>query len=339
MATAAPPVAQRSPLRRLLLTGDRLDAPRWVLSLVLLVAIVFPFISPSKFWTDIATEVFVFAVWAMSLDILVGYTGLLSFGHAAYFGFGAYAASLTMMKWLPSIWAGLAASIVIGAVAALVAGYFCVRASGIAFAMLTLAFAQMFYTVMWKMRDFTGGHDGLTGVPRPPIELGDFLYLKMTDRTTFYFFMLAMLVICVLVLRRIVNSPFGSVLEGIRENEERSHFLGYDARQFKLIAFVISGAFAGLSGGLYAMFQNFVSPALLQWGNSGNVLIMSLFGGVGTLVGPIFGAALVIFLQEYVKTINADLWQLIVGFVLMLVVLFMPNGLAGLVRRAPDRRV
>jgi branched-chain amino acid transport system permease protein len=334
----AQPLSPRRGLRRLLFAGQRLDTPSWLVGLILLAAVIFPFVSPSNFWTNITTEIFVFAIWAMSLDILVGYTGLLSFGHAAYFGLGAYAASLAMLKWMPSLWVGLAAAMLVGGITALVAGFFCVRASGIAFAMLTLAFAQMFFTVIWKMRDFTGGHDGLTGVPRPEIAFGNAFSIALTDRLTFYFFVLAVLLICLLVLRRIVRSPFGAVLEGIRENEERSQFLGYNVRLYKLLAFVIAGTFAGLSGGLFAMYQNFISPVLLHWGNSGNVLIMALFGGVGTLVGPVLGAGLVLFLQEFVKTKSADFWQLIVGFILMLLVLFMPNGLFGLIKRTRQRR-
>jgi branched-chain amino acid transport system permease protein len=300
----------------------------WGLGLLGLV--FFPFFAPGPFWISLASEVFVLALWAVSLDLLLGYTGLISFGHAAYFGLGAYAAALFMIHLAPSLLVGLLGGTLVAGLLATLVGWLSVRRPGVAFSMLTLAFAQVFYTAIFKWRGVTGGDDGLRGIPRPSVALGP-LSFDATDRMHLYWLTLLALAGSLWLLRRVVGSPFGAVLEAIRENEERARFIGYETQRYKLIAFALAGTFAGLAGALFTLIKGFLVPSVLHWTASGQVLMMAILGGTGTLFGPVVGALVYLVAQDVISSYTEH-WLLFFGALFVLVVLVAPGGIAGLVR-------
>lgn len=302
---------------------------------ILLVALlVLPFASTS-FIVTIVTEILIFGIFAMSLDLLIGYTGLVSFGHAAFFGIGAYATGYLAQTISPNLLIDLPVALLLTAATSLVIGFFSIRVSGVYFLMLTLAFSQMVYAIAFRWTDVTGGSNGLSGIPRPVIELLS-LQLLFEDATARYFLVLAFFMLSYAVLRWIVRSQFGHVLIGIRENETRLRAIGYDTERFKLMAFVIAGTCAGVAGALYAGFNRFVSPNEIYWTASGQVLIMVIIGGAGTLVGPALGAALILALQNLVSS-STERWPTIMGLVFILFVFAARRGVLGLVQQALER--
>jgi branched-chain amino acid transport system permease protein len=314
---------------------------RWVLAaLIALLGLVPPLITRS-YILSLAIEVLIFAIFAMSLDLLLGYTGLASFGHAAFFGLGAYIAAYISSS--SNLALGLTGNllvtlplVILGTVlAALVIGFFALRTTGIYFLMITLAFAQMLFSIAIRWSSITGGSDGLAGVPRPSIGLGPWNY-TFNSRESFYYLVLVFFLLAWWLLRRIVDSPFGWALRGIRENEPRMRALGYHTFRYKLAAFVMAGAFAGLSGMLLVQFFRHAAPDNLYWTMSGQVMIMLIIGGAGTLTGPILGAFLVRLLPNLASTYT-DRWQTLVGVVFILFVLFAPRGIMGLLRTRRKR--
>lgn len=277
-----------------------------------------------RYLTSTLTEVLIFALFAMSLGLLVGYAGLVSLGHAAFFGTAAYAVALVSTRVSPALLITLPAGVAAGTLTALAIGVFALRATGVSFLMLTLAFAQMAYAVAHQWSWLTGGTNGLSGIPRPTIPGVDF-----GGAVPFYYLVLLVVGAAALVLRRIVASPFGAALIGVRENEPRMRAMGFDTFRLKLTAFVLAGAAAALSGVLYAYYNGFVSPDELYWTRSGEVLVMVLLGGAGTLIGPAVGAGVVLILQNLVSSVT-ERWTMILGAAFILVVLVAPRGLAGL---------
>ncbi|HET8999606.1 MAG TPA: branched-chain amino acid ABC transporter permease, partial [bacterium] len=277
-----------------------------------------------RYLTSTLTEVLIFALFAMSLGLLVGYAGLVSLGHAAFFGTAAYAVALVSTRVSPALLITLPAGVAVGTLTALAIGVFALRATGVSFLMLTLAFAQMAYAVAHQWSWLTGGTNGLSGIPRPTIPGVDF-----GGAVPFYYLVLLVVGAAALVLQRIVASPFGAALIGVRENEPRMRAMGFDTFRLKLAAFVLAGATAALSGVLYAYYNGFVSPDELYWTRSGEVLVMVLLGGAGTLIGPAVGAGVVLILQNLVSSVT-ERWTMILGAAFILVVLVAPRGLAGL---------
>ncbi len=277
-----------------------------------------------RYLTTTFTEMLIFALFAMSLGLLVGYVGLVSLGHAAFFGTAAYAAGLLSTRASPALVLTLPAGVAAGTLAALVIGVFALRATGVYFLMLTLAFAQMAHAVAHQWAWLTGGTNGLSGIPRPAVPGVD-----LSGSTPFYYLVLLVVAAASLVLGRITGSPFGAALVGIRENEPRMRAMGFDTFRLKLAAFVLAGAVAGLSGVLYAYYNGFVSPDELYWTRSGEVLVMVLLGGAGTLAGPAVGAAVVLILQNVASSFT-ERWTMIMGAAFVAVVLAAPKGLAGL---------
>lgn len=284
------------------------------------------------FWLNVLNRMLIFALLALSLDFIFGYAGLLSFGHAAMFGAGGYTAALAIREVTTNAFVVLPASTIVGFVVATFIGWFSVRAAGIYFAMLTLAFAQMFYVIILTdlpaaivgIDTITGGDDGLFGIP-----LYEAFGIDFTSRLVYFYLTLAIVAISFAILVRMANSPFGRVMQGIRENEDRMKFIGYDIQRYKLIAFSISGGFAGLAGGLYVPFQSVVQPGLLHWTISGELIVMLLLGGMGTLWGPMLGGAFIIYLEEQLAGFAS--WEIILGAVFVVVVIFAPQGLAGII--------
>ncbi|MBV9859240.1 MAG: branched-chain amino acid ABC transporter permease [Alphaproteobacteria bacterium] len=295
---------------------------------VLAALIAVPWVLP-VYLTTTVTEVLIFGLFAMSLDLLVGYTGLFSFGHAAGFGIGAYAAALLLLNAdMPLPFAIVAGAVAAGLIA-LPVGWICTRATGVSFAMLTVAFAQLAYAISIKWESLTGGSDGLAGVPRVA---GPFGIDWFAARPGFYCLVLGCLVGTYLLCRSLVRSPFGTALEAIRENERKARSLGYDAQLYKIAIFAISSLLAGLAGALYAPFRGYASPELLYWLFSGQVLVMVIVGGARTLLGPVLGAAFFILAEDYLSSIT-DSWALILGLVYILFVIFFPEGLWGVGHR------
>jgi branched-chain amino acid transport system permease protein len=280
------------------------------------------------------TEALILALFALSLDLLVGHARLTSFGHAGPWGFGAYAGAGMLLAWgLPLPVAVLGAGLATALIAVPV-GWLCVRTTGVAFAMLSLAFAQLGYAVVFKWNAVTGGSDGLPGVPRTGGALGlDWL----GGRGGFHVLVAIALAGSYLLARGFVRSPLGRVAAAVRENEQRAQALGYDPKRTRLAVFVLSYGLAGLAGGLYAGFAGFVSPELFFWTVSGHVLVMVILGGAGTLVGPMIGAAALFYLEHELSGLTES-WGLVLGVIFILVVIFAPQGLMGWVLRADRRR-
>jgi branched-chain amino acid transport system permease protein len=269
-------------------------------------------------------EILIFGIFAMSLDLLMGYAGMVSFGHSAFFGIGAYAAALTLVKW-PGLTTALLVPAAAAAVGALLIGYFCIRVSGVYFIMLTLAFSQMFYAVAFQ-NAFVGAEDGITGVPRPAV-----LGMDIGSPARFHVYLVTIVALVALFLWRVARSPFGHVLRGIHENEARMQAVGYPVGRYKLLAFVIAGTVAGIAGALYTQFQGSVSPDAFFWTTSGEALLMVIIGGTGTLGGAFLGAAAFILLQSLVSSYT-ERWMLILGLTFVLLVLFAPGGIVGTLR-------
>jgi branched-chain amino acid transport system permease protein len=304
-----------------------------VASLLLFLA-VFPFIVPH---TSLATQVLTYGLIALGFNLLYGYTGLLSFGHAAYFGLGAYGCGLALAKLkIGSVWGALLIAVLAATVGGAVAGFFCLRRRGIYFAMLTLAFAQMLYFIAFHAADLTGGDDGLRGIPLPALTLPG-ATLSLRTPLVFYYFVFGLLVLAVAALRRILDSPFGTVLQAIRENSDRAVACGYDVNRIKLLSFVFSAAFTGLAGGLEALRLTVVPVEALYWSTSGQVVIMTLLGGAGTFFGPFVGALTFLVLEERLSRL-IEWWPIVVGAVFMTFVLFLPKGIWGTLTSRLDSR-
>ena len=286
---------------------------------------VFPFLMPYR---SLASQVLIFGLFALGFNLLYGYTGLLSFGHAAYFGLGAYGTGLTLAKLkVGSLWLGLAAGPLLAVVGAVVIGFFCLRRRGIYFAMLTLAFAQLLYFVAFHMADVTGGDDGLRGIPLLPVWIFGWK-IDLENSLAFYYFSFVIVWLAVAGLKRILESPFGTVLQAIRENGDRASACGYDVNRVKHLSFVFSAFFAGLAGGLDALRLAVVPVESLYWVTSGQVVIMTLLGGAGTFFGPFVGAGTYLVLGDRLAVFT-ERWPLVIGLIFMAFVLFLPKGIWG----------
>jgi branched-chain amino acid transport system permease protein len=286
---------------------------------------VFPFLVPYR---SLATQVLIFGLFALGFNLLYGYTGLLSFGHAAYYGLGAYGTGIALAKLkVTSLWLGIGIGLGTALVGGALVGFFCLRRRGIYFAMLTLAFAQMLYFIAFHAADLTGGDDGLRGIPLPAVTLPG-VSLSLRDPLVFYYFAYVLVVLAVAALKRILDSPFGAVLQAIRENSDRAVACGYDINRVKLLSFVFSASFAGLAGALDALRLTVVPVDSLYWSTSGQVVIMTLLGGAGTFFGPFVGAATYLVLADRLS-VFIEFWPLVIGVIFMAFVLFLPKGIWG----------
>ena len=274
-----------------------------------------------------------FALFACAFNLLLGFTGLLSFGHAAFFGSAAYVTGwfIKSQSWTPEL--GILAGTVAAGLIGLVVGAVAIRRQGIYFAMITLAIAQMVYFVCLQV-PFTGGEDGLQGVPRGSL----FGLLPLQSDVALYYFVVAVFVLCFLFIARIVNSPFGQVLKMIRENEARAISLGYEVDRYKLLAFVLSAALAGLAGSLKTLVMGFATLSDVHWSTSGEVILMTLLGGVGTFFGPVFGAGIVISLQNLLADKVGSWVTVIIGVIFVICVLAFRKGVVGELQAFLDRR-
>jgi len=283
-------------------------------------------------YTELAIRVVVLGLAAMALNFLLGFTGVLSFGHAAYFGLGAYGAAMTIKYLVPSTALSIVAGVIVGTVAAALIGALIVKLRGTYFAMVTIAFGQVFYFIVFRWNSVTGGDDGITGWTRRPLDLGFTTIDILKDDKAFYFFVLALFAVAVGSMALLLRSPLGRTLVAIRENERRARFLGIPVEQHIWLSFVISGAFAALAGSLYALLSNFTDPRSLHWTVSGNFVIMAVLGGMRSFWGPLVGAAIFVVLQDYVSS-HTENWMSFIGLFFVLVVTFFPRGIMGIVKR------
>ena len=301
------------------------------MGMVFLLFALFPFIPFIGKYISLGTEVVIWSLFALGFNILLGYTGLPSFGHGAFFGIGAYAAGIFFLRVSKGVWGPLLMSILVAGVFAALIGLLVAKKRGIYFALITIAVSQVFYFIAFRWDEFTGGETGLSGIDRTDIGIPGMFQIKISTPISYYYFVLVIFMACTLLIWRIVHSPFGKVLQAIRENEARASYLGYHTATYKWAAFVISGLFSGLAGGLYTLLINSAFATVLDWTQSGNVVMMTLLGG-GTVnfFGPILGAAIFIASRDLLSA-YWESWMLLYGLIFVLVILFIPSGILGLV--------
>lgn len=300
----------------------------WTLVLTLLAATI-PFWA-SRYYIDLATYIAIFAMFATSLNLLLGTTGLVSFGHAAYFVIGSYVCGILMGDLgVPFFLAFLLAGVG-GALFAAIFGFFCVRLSKTYFSMLSLACAQIVWAICFKWNDVTGGEQGYPRVPMVDIPFLDWLpfHPRTLPMVKFYLVALALSAICIALMRRITNSPFGRILNSIRDNAERAQFIGIDVRLYQLYVFIIAGGFAGLAGGLFGIYKRGVFPDYAYWTKGAEVLIMSILGGINHFWGPTVGATVLILLNGIVVSYT-EYWPFVLGVILLVLLFAFPGGLLG----------
>lgn len=290
------------------------------LGFIFLFALLLPFIV-GEFWVHVAIEILVLGLFAVSFNMIFGYMGQLSFGHAAYFGLGAYATGLLMVKAGFPLPVCLAASMITAGLGALILGFFCVRLTGIYFSILTLAFGQLMYYIIFQWYSFTGGDNGLQGINPPAM---------LRSANAYYYFVLLIATAALIVMWFISESPFGYTMRAIRDNSDRTRFIGINVRRYMLINFIIAAMFAGLAGGLWGPFNRSVAPDLCNWHQSGIPVFMTVIGGPMGYLGPMIGSVIYTFLMAFVTGFT-EYWPLIIGLVIMFVVLFVPGGVLGLV--------
>lgn len=319
------------PLDRIAVTDGRRFLAVAVAGLALLVAL--PFLV-GDYYVSLLSEILIFGILVSGVNLLLGYTGLVSLGHAAFIGVGAYATAVGAALLGYPVWAVMIFAVLVSLLISYAVGMLCVRTKGVQFLLITLAFGQMFHAVAEKIR-YTGGDDGLTGIPR--IDLG-FMGLDADDDRVFYFFVLFFFVLSMAVLRRVVTSPFGRVLVGIRENEKRMQAVGYTTFPYKALAFGISGMFAGLAGSLWVQHSFFVNPHIMTWQMSGEALLMVIIGGSQAFFGPLIGAAFYVLTRDFLSELT-DAYIMFFGLLFVFVVAFFQGGIAGFVSRIADRGV
>ena len=301
---------------------------------VVAVLIAAPLVLP-EFWRRFATEILIWGLLAMSSDILIGYTGMVSFGHSAFFGLGMYGAALALLTSNPpNLWLALLYGLIAAAAVAAVVAYFSTRLRDIYFAITTLIFSQIFYVIIFTWTAVTGGENGLN-FDQPALGFGKFS-LAFTG-TTLHWFVLAVVAGSYLLLRRITRSPFGMVLQSIRENERRTRAIGYPVERYKIVAVMLSGLFAGLAGVLYAIQNQFAAPDFVFFLVSGETVIYNVIGGIGTLVGPIAGAAFFLLLREGLSRFLTEYYLIPLGLIFIAMVILLPQGLLGFARRWLNR--
>lgn len=308
--------------------------PRPLLFIALVLLALFP-LTGSTFYIQLGAKILIMAIFALSLDLLVGHTGLVSFGHAAYFGLAAYTLALISPKYeAATVWLTLPLAMGIAAFAALVIGFFVLRTTGVYFIMVTLAFAQMLYSVFHDT-PLGGGSDGIYIYVRPELTIVGLKPLDLESPVQFYYFVLIFLILVYGLLKRLLDAPFGRALAGIHLNEQRMRSIGFPIFGYKLGAFVVAGALAGLAGYLAACQFGFVNPDILAWQQSGTVLMMVILGGMGRLHGAVLGALAYVLLQEILSApaivgAFATHWQLAMGSLIVVIVLMFPRGIGGI---------
>jgi branched-chain amino acid transport system permease protein len=304
----------------------------WIgFGVILALLIIAPLVLP-EFWRRFVTEILIWGLLAMSSDILIGYTGMVSFGHSVFFGLGMYCAAAALLTVKPpNLWLALLYGLAGALVVAMFVAYFATRLRDIYFSITTLVFSQIFYVIIFTWTEVTGGENGLA-FSQPPLSIPGLWSGRFTSETL-HWFVLAVVTVSFLILRRVTQSPFGMVLQAIRENEPRARAIGYSVERYKIVAVMLSGLFAGLAGVLYAVQNKFAAPDFVFFAVSGEVVIFNVMGGMGTLVGPIAGAAFFLLLREGLSRYFTEYYLIPVGIIFTAMVIFMPQGLLGFARR------
>jgi branched-chain amino acid transport system permease protein len=308
----------------------------WIgFTVVVVLLALAPLVLP-EFWRRFVTEILIWGLLAMSSDILIGYTGMVSFGHSAFFGLGMYGAAAALLSVRPpNLWLALVYGLIGAGVLAAFVAYFATRLRDIYFSITTLVFSQIFYVIIFTWTEVTGGENGLT-FRAPAFSIPGIVSVPFTA-VTLHWFVLGVVVVSYLLLRRITRSPFGMVLQSIRENETRTRAIGYPVERFKIVAVMLSGLFAGVAGVLYAVQNKFAAPDFVFFLISGETVIFNVMGGVGTLVGPVAGAAFFLVLREAISRYSPEYYLIPVGIIFTLMVIFLPQGLLGFLRRPLNR--
>jgi branched-chain amino acid transport system permease protein len=299
----------------------------WWLALLILLSLIAPFVI-SEFYLTILCEALVMSLLALSFNLLFGYMGQLSFGQAAFYGLGGYAVAMLMTKAQFNFWLSLIAGPVLAAIIGLIVGYFCVRLRGIYFAILTLAFGELIFFIVFKWHNFTGGDDGIQGVFPPE-------FLK--SLISYYYFILIVFLLSAFILWKIIHSPFGQTIISMRENSERTEFLGINIARYQLIAFVIAAAFAGLAGAIWVPFYRSVAPSYLTWIKSGEPVMAAILGGPSLFFGPILGMFIMTFFHAWVLGFTVY-WPVVMGALILVVIFFLPGGILGFIQEKVNQR-
>lgn len=313
---------------------------RNLLTLLVGLAVIAAVLAAPRLYVFVATDILIWGLCAMSLNVLVGYTGLVSFGHAAYFGIGAYVCGLLAKNFGMPFLLALAGGAGAAALAAVVVGYFCVKLSAVYFSMLTLAFAQVFWAICFRWNEVTGGDQGITGIPMPSLAALDFFpgVSQLTVQQSYFLIVAAIFALSAAFLAAVVASPFGRALAMVKQNSTRAEFLGLPVKRVQLLSFVIAGGIAGVSGGLFGIFNRGLFPDFLYWTKGAEILIMVVLGGAGYFWGPLLGAAIILLLHQEI-TAFTEYWSLVLAIVLAFLVLVAPGGVMELVSRIVPARL
>jgi len=299
--------------------------------LLLVALIVFLFLLPyvaGKYVMYMTMHILVLSVFALGFNVLLGYTGLLSFGQAGFYACGAYGCA-KMLLVIPSLLPGVICGVLFAGIIALILGFLCIRHTRIYFAMLTLCFGMMIYSLAWKWRTMTGGDDGLVGIPRAPLEIPGIFSINMSSLGNYYYFVLIVCLLAIMLLYRIVNSPFGLTLQGIRDSESRIAFAGISVKNYRLIAFTIAGLYAGLAGALLPPLENTVTPPVAHWTHSAEPVLATLLGGIHTFAGPIAGAFLFYVIKDIIVRFT-EYWLICLGAIVVALVMGLPGGVVSI---------
>ena len=301
---------------------------KWVLkaTVLALLLLILPFIMP-EFWIYMLTDIMAYCIFALGYNIVLGYGGMMPFGHAGFYGAGAYFLALALIMGRMPFWAALVLAPLFSSLLGAIIGFFSVRRRAFYLAMLTMAFGQLIWSVILKWYNLTGGENGITGIPLPNV---------ISTPTNLYFFTLVIMSGCTYAIYKITDSPFGRTLQAMRENPQRMEFTGVNLEKHKLIAFVISTFFAGLGGTMHAIVTRCVFPDLADWAKSGEVMITCMLGGMHTFFGPVIGVALLFFMHTIVGRFTAY-WAWILGVIFILLALFLPEGILGFIQKSGRR--
>jgi len=303
--------------------NERKDVARtidWQFWVSVPILAILPFLTP---YHAIATNILIVGLFATGFNVLLGYTGQLSFGHASFYGLGAYGAGLLIVKLKASMWVGMAGGVLAAALGGLIIGYLSLKRSDVYFSLLTLAFSQILYFLAFQLRSFTGGDDGLRGIPvfRP-------FFLDLGQPLHMYYFAFVFFIIMTYIARRILQSPLGKAMRAVKENEDRAIACGFNTQRVKLISFIISGIYGGLAGSLFCLHLRHVPVDTFHWLTNGEVIFVSIVGGVGTFFGPIVGSVAFLLLHDYLQVVFTR-WELVVGAILIFFILFFNQGIVG----------
>lgn len=303
-------------------------------ALLVLALIVLLFLLPQlvgKYVMYMTMHILILSVFALGFNLLFGYTGLLSFGQAGFYACGAYGCAKVLLV-MPSLLPGIIFGILFAGVTALILGFLCIRHTRIYFAMLTLCFGMMIYSLAWKWHTMTGGDDGLVGIPRAPLEIPGILSIDMSSMGNYYYFVLIVCLLAIGLFYRIVNSPFGLTLQGIRDSESRIAFTGISVKNYRLIAFIIAGLYAGLAGALLPPLENTVTPPLAHWTHSAEPIMATLLGGIHTFAGPIVGAFVFYVIKDIIVRFT-EYWLICLGAIVLALVMGLPGGVVSIFKK------